>query len=463
MHTRMNFKGKLLAIEGGVAKIGFSAGTPNLHSLMFNKDKKFIFEVLEKNGPKSVRAIALTDVDGLPAGEALFGKNEPISVNVSPKILGRMFDLFGNPIDNHDFKSDESLPIILKEKESLPVDKIYDGVKTGEFLETGIKVIDLLTPIAKGDKVGLFGGAGVGKTVLITELMHNFSLKKVGYSVFAGVGERIREGNDLYLSLKSLKVLPDTALYFGEMDKVAGARFRVGLSAVTAARYLAKKTKKDMLFFVDNIFRYAMAGMEVGAVLGKVPSELGYQATLEKDLAALEERIEHSRKMSITAIQAVYVPADDLTDPAVVTIFSHLDVSLVLSRNQAEKGIFPAVDVLRSNSLTLDRDVVGDRHFKIASDVKKIFQRYQDLSHIISILGVGELSAKDRLIAERAEKLQRFLTQPFFVGVSFHGRKGVYVSLKDTLDGCERILKGEFDDIDASKFYMIGAINDIKK
>lgn len=459
----MIIRGKLLALQGGVAEVSFIKKSPNVNSILMTRDKKFIFEVVEKSSPNVIRAIALKDVDGLSQGAEMISENKPLSVAVSPEILGRMFDLFGNPIDSLSFKAKADIPITTKESAALPLEEILSSDKEEKILETGIKVIDLLAPLTKGNKVGLFGGAGVGKTVLITELIHNFSLKKAGYSVFAGVGERIREGNDLYISLKDLKVLPDTALYFGEMDKTAGARFRVGLSAATAARYLANETKKEVLLFMDNIFRYAMAGMEIGAILGKVPSELGYQATLEKDLAEVEEKISHDGNTSLTSVQAVYVPADDLTDPAVVTIFSHLDVSLVLSRNQAEKGIFPAVDILRSSSLSLDRDIVGDRHFKIASEVKSIFQKYQDLSHIISILGVGELSKDDRLVAERAEKLQRFLTQPFFVGTSFHGRRGVYVPLEDTLTGCEEIVAGKTDEIDLSKFYMIGALTDIKK
>jgi F-type H+-transporting ATPase subunit beta len=367
-----------------------------------------------------------------------------------------MFNVFGEPIDNRAFQVEEERGIFQEKKE-----KEDREFTQGEVLETGIKVIDLLTPFRKGDKIGLFGGAGVGKTVLIQELIHNIALKKQGFSVFAGIGERIREGNDLYLTLKDLGVLENTVLYFGEMDKPAGARFRVGLSAITAAEYLREKTQKDILFFVDNIFRYAMAGMEIGAVLGKVPSELGYQATLERDLAEIEERIKSSSDGSITSVQAVYVPADDITDPAVVTIFSHLDASLVLSRSVAEKGIYPAVDVLRSSSVNLDKEIVGKKHYEIALRVKEIFQEYQDLFHIIAILGIEELSRKDKIIVKRAERLQRFLSQPFFVTEKFSGRKGVYVPLEKTLDGCERILKGEFDEVDPEKLYMIGSIDDL--
>jgi len=310
--------------------------------------------------------------------------------------------------------------------------------------------------------VGLFGGAGVGKTILITELIHNIALKKMGYSVFAGIGERIREGNDLYLTLKNLNVLKNTALYFGEMDKSPGARSRVGLASVAAAEFIRDKMKKDVFLFIDNVFRYTMAGMEIGAILGKVPSELGYQATLEYDLALLQERIRMNKNNTITSLQAVYVPADDLTDPAVISIFSYLDTSLVLSRDVAKKGIYPAVDVLRSHSLDIDKEIIGERHFEIASRVKKIFQKYQDLSHIIAILGIEELSRTDRIIAKRAERLQRFLTQPLFVTEAFNDKKGVYVPLKKTLDGCEKILNGDLDDVELEKFYMIGSIDKIK-
>ena len=327
------------------------------------------------------------------------------------------------------------------------------------MLFRSIKVIDLLTPFRLGDKIGLFGGAGVGKTILITELIHNIAFKKIGYSVFAGIGERIREGNDLYITLKNLKILENTALYFSEMDKPPGARARVGLSAVTAAEFLRDRMNKDIFFFIDNIFRYTMAGMEVGAILGKVPSELGYQATLEHDLALLQERIRRAgANNTITSLQAVYVPADDLTDPAVVSIFSHLDASLVLSRDVAAKGIYPAVDVLRSHSLGLDKEIISERHFMITSEVKMIFQKYQELSHIIAILGIDELSRTDRIIAKRAERLQRFLTQPLFVTEAFNNKKGVYVPLEKTLEGCEKILNGDFDDVELEKLYMIGSI-----
>lgn len=448
--------GKIISLQRQVAEVYFEKSLPRIHNLLYTKDKKVFFEVTEVRSKKIVRAISLTSLEGIERETELIDSGKPLSINLSPDILGRMFDVFGNPIDNKPFEGREERPIFKERKEK--VEAIESSI-----LETGIKVIDLLTPFKRGDKIGLFGGAGVGKTVLITELMHNISLKKLGYSVFGGIGERIREGNELYLTLRELGTLKDTVLFFGEMDKPAGARFRVGLSAVTAAEYLRERTGKDILFFVDNIFRYAMAGMEVGAILGKVPSELGYQPTLERDVAELEERINSTEKGSITSVQAVYVPADDITDPAVVTIFSHLDASLVLSRAIAEKGIYPAVDPLSSRSVNLDKEIVGERHYKIASKVKKIFQRYKDLFHIIAILGIEELSREDRLIAMRAERLQRFLTQPLFATERYNNRKGVYVPLEKTLDGCERIINGELDKVDPMRLYMIGEIEEALK
>lgn len=447
--------GIITTIKGGVAEIFFETNTPLPHSVLQSQKNKALFEVIEQKDPQTIRAIALSPVEGVERGEKITQIAAQLEVSLSKKILGRMFDLFGSPIDAKPFSPTEKLPVFKTEKSTIleePQEKI---------IETGIKVIDLLVPLGQGDKMGFFGGAGVGKTILITELIHNISLKKLGYSVFAGIGERIREGNDLYYSLNRLGTLSNTALYFGEMDKPPGIRFRVGLSAVRAAAFLRDSFKKDVFLFIDNIFRYAMAGMEVGAILGKVPSELGYQATLEKDLAELEEKINVTPDGAITSLQAVYVPADDLTDPAVVTIFSHLDSALVLSRSIAEKGIYPAVDVLRSRSLNLDPAIVGKKHYEVASKVKEYFQKYQDLSHIIAILGIDELSQQDRLIAKRAERLQRFLTQPLFVGSQFNGREGVYVPLEKTIEGCAKILEGKLDNVELNKLYMIGSLDNL--
>ncbi|HDH31725.1 MAG TPA: F0F1 ATP synthase subunit beta [Candidatus Wolfebacteria bacterium] len=451
-----NIQGTIIAIKGGVAEIIFERNMPPIHSLLESKRQKALFEVVERKDFKTVRVIALSSLESVERGEEVFEVSEEISVFLNKNILGRMFDLFGYPIDGKPFKNGRPFPLYENKKA-----QTNDLKRSGKILETGIKVIDLLTPFRLGDKIGLFGGAGVGKTILITELIHNIALKKIGYSVFAGIGERIREGNDLYFTLKKLKVLENTALYFGEMDKPPGARARVGLSSVAAAEFLRDEMNKDIFLFIDNIFRYTMAGMEIGAILGKVPSELGYQATLEHDLALLQERIRANADNTITSLQAVYVPADDLTDPAVVSIFSHLDASLVLSRDIAEKGIYPAVDVLRSRSLGLDKEIISERHFMAASEVKAIFQKYQELSHIIAILGIDELSRTDRIIAKRAERLQRFLTQPLFVTEAFNNKKGVYMPLEKTLEGCEKILNGDFDDVELEKFYMIGSIDEI--
>jgi F-type H+-transporting ATPase subunit beta len=448
-----NQTGKITSIKGSAVEITFPKKVPPIHTLLSDESRKEFFEILEMKNLQTARALALSSIENVKRNSAINSLGKEISVKLSDEILGRMFDVFGRPIDGK--------KAVFKEEEPLfgPVpEAIYGEDKGSRLLETGIKFLDLLIPIRMGDKVGFFGGAGVGKTIVVTELINNISLKKMGYSVFAGIGERIREGNDLYRTLKNLDILKDTALYFGEMDKSAGVRARVALSAVTACRYLRDSRKKDVFLFVDNIFRYALAGMEIGAMLGKVPSELGYQATLEEDMAEFQERIDVTDKGAITSFQAVYVPADDLTDPAVVTTFSHLSGALVLSRSIAEKGIYPAADPLKSYSIALDKDIVGERHYKIAGDVKSVFQRYQELASIIEILGIEELSPEDRLIAKRAERIQRFLTQPFFVTQSFSGQKGVYVPLKKTLDGCERILSGEFDDVELNKLYMIGAL-----
>jgi F-type H+-transporting ATPase subunit beta len=457
--------GTITALGGGVVEITFADTLPPLHSLLACKHKDIFFEPLEKKDLKTLRAVALSSLEGVARGEEVVMVRPELSAPMGPEILGRMFDVFGNPTDNKPFETAGRRHSIFGEKKK----KSLDQVSSGAILETGIKVLDLLTPFRVGSKIGFFGGAGVGKTVLVTELMHNIALKENGYSVFAGVGERIREGNDLYSTLAELDILKNSVLYFGEMDKPPGVRARVGLLAVTAAEFLSRHgaaggKAKDVFLFIDNIFRYSMAGMEIGAMLGKVPSELGYQATLDYDMALLQERIQPGNGASITSVQAVYVPADDLTDPGVVSIFAHLDASLVLSREVAEKGIYPAVDTLRSNSVVLSADIVGKRHFDIAQRVKAIFQKYKELSHIIAILGIDELSQEDRIIAKRAERLQRFLTQPFFVTSSFNheNKKGAYVPLEKTLGGCEKIANGQFDDVDIAKFYMIGGIEDLQ-
>jgi F-type H+-transporting ATPase subunit beta len=448
--------GIVTSIIGGVAEVYFEEGIlPKTHTILTTKDGAVQFEVLEKKTPSVVKVVSLSPLEGVSRGSEIINTNETISVRLDKDIMGRMFDVFGEPIDNKPFHGKKYQLFATSEQKT-------SRINAPKIIETGIKIIDLLTPLRYGDKIGLFGGAGVGKTVLITELIHNIALKKIGHSVFAGIGERTREGNELYFTLQNLDVLKDLVIYCGEMDKSPGIRSRIGFASVKAAEYLRDSMDKNVFLFVDNIFRYAMAGMEIGAMLGKVPSELGYQATLEKDVAALEERIGSTSKNSITSIQAVYVPADDLTDPAVATIFSHLDANLVLSRSIAEKGIYPAVDVLRSRSLAMDKEILGEKHFSIASQIKELFQKYQELSHIIAILGIDELSRADRTIAQRAERLQRFLTQPLFTTTSFNKNKGRYVSLADTISGCEEILNGKADKIEPEKLYMIGSLSEIQ-
>jgi len=454
----MNIIGKVLSIKGSSAvEVYFEETIPPIHSLLKAEKSGAIFEIIEIKSQNIANLIVLTNIGKTEEGELVVYEGQEVSVKLNENILGRIFDFFGNPLDNKEFKNTKKYPLF--EKKEI---KEYGGkIKKNEILETGIKVIDLLTPFRKGDKIGLFGGAGVGKTVLITELIHNLSLKKIAYSVFAGVGERIREGNDLYETLKRVGVLDDVAIYLGQMDASAGTRMRAAFSAVTASKFLMNKYNKDSFLFIDNIFRYALAGMEVGATLEKNPSELGYQATLDKDLSQLQEKIKGNDYNSITSLQAVYVPADDITDPAVVSIFSHLDASLVLSREIAKKGIYPAVDVLHSHSLGINRNLVGEEHYKTAKKVKAIFQKYQDLLLIINILGMEELSHEDKQIAKRAERLQRYLTQPFFTTESFNSKKGVYVPVETTIQDCNRIISGEFDDIPVEEFYMIGSLDEI--
>lgn len=451
-----NQSGTLISINGGVAEIYFAEGElPAPHTILATPDSHTLFEVVEKKSAHVVKTIALSILDGISRNSEIINTKEIISVKLNKDIMGRMFDLFGNSLDNKEFKG-ELYPIFSPSQEKTT------RIDSPKMIETGIKIIDLLTPLRYGDKIGLFGGAGVGKTILITELIHNIALKKIGNSVFAGIGERSREGNELYFTLQALDVLKNLVIYCGEMDEPPGVRSRVGFSAAKAAQYLRDTMDKDVFLFVDNIFRYAMAGMEIGAMLGKVPSELGYQTTLEKDIAMFEESVSSTSKNSITSIQAVYVPADDLTDPAVTTIFSHLDANLVLSRSIAEKGIYPAVDILRSRSLAMDKDILGVRHFEVATKIKELFQKYQELSHIIAILGIDELSRNDRTIAQRAERLQRFLTQPLFTTSSFNKNKGKYVTLEQTISGCEQIIEGKADKIEPDKLYMIGALSDIQ-
>ncbi|MCA9357917.1 F0F1 ATP synthase subunit beta [Candidatus Kaiserbacteria bacterium] len=451
--------GIVTAIKGGVVDITCAGALPPVHALLKTAGQGTLLEVIEQSSATSVRAIALSRLSYVKRGEAVVLTDEVLQTAVGDAMLGHAFNIFGEPIDGTEVVLHDSRPL---HGSPLTWNAQQAHAKT-TVLETGIKIIDVLTPFRSNDRVGLFGGAGVGKTILMTELIHNSALADSSAAVFAGIGERIREGNDLLTILAELDILHKTSLYFGEMDKGPGVRSRTGLAAVTASEYIRDVLDKDVFLFIDNIFRHAMAGMEVGSMLGHIPSELGYQATLEQEISALQERIRGNGRRHITSLQTVYVPADDITDPAVAAIFAHLDTSIVLSRDIAAKGIYPAIDVLRSSAHALDRDIVGDRHYEIASDIRTLYQKYEELSHIIAILGIDELPKADQLAAKRAERLQRFMTQPLHVTEHFSGEPGVSVSLEEALDGCERILQGECDDWSLEDVYMIGALPKRKK
>jgi len=408
-------------------------------------------------GDNIVRCVSLASTDGLVRGMKAVDTGTSITVPVGEQVLGRVFDLQGRPIDaKGDVPSEnQRLPI------HRPAPSFEDQATSAEMFETGIKVIDLLEPYVKGGKVGMFGGAGVGKTVIIQELIHNIATEHGGYSVFCGVGERTREGNDLWLEMTESGVINRTAMVFGQMNEPPGARLRVALSGLTMAEYFRDEEGQDVLIFIDNIFRFVQAGMEVSALLGRMPSAVGYQPTLGTEMGQLQERITSTRKGSITSVQAIYVPADDLTDPAPATTFSHLDATTVLSRQIAELGLYPAVDPLDSTSRILDPGVVGEEHYSIARTVQKILQRYKDLQDIIAILGIDELSEEDKRTVQRARKIQRFLSQPFFVAEAFTGKPGKYVKIEDTIKGFRMIIDGELDHIGEQMFYMAGGIDEV--
>ena len=416
-----------------------------------------VCEVQQHLGDDRVRAVAMDTTDGLARGLEVVDTGAPISVPVGEATLGRIFNLLGEPIDHL-----EDLPAGVERR---PIHRdapdVADLTPSTEMFETGIKVIDLLAPYAKGGKVGLFGGAGVGKTVLIQELIRNIATQHGGYSVFAGVGERTREGNDLYREMTESGVIAKTVMVFGQMNEPPGARLRVGLTGVTMAEYFRDEEGKDVLFFVDNIFRFTQAGSEVSALLGRMPSAVGYQPTLSTEMGALQERITTTKRGSITSVQAIYVPADDLTDPAPATAFSHLDATTVLERSIAELGIYPAVDPLASTSRILDPAIVGEQHYQVARTVQRILQRYKDLQDIIAILGMDELSEDDKVTVSRARKIQRFLSQPFFVAEAFTGTPGKYVKLEDTVSSFQRIVNGELDELPEQAFYMKGGIDEV--
>ena len=453
--------GKITQVTGAVVDVAFSDGSiPSIYNALkitnpaiSDQEGNLIVEVAQHLGENTVRCIAMDGTDGLVRGMDAVDTGEGITVPVGVETLGRILNVIGEPID-------EGPPIQAKTRLPIhrPAPAFADQETQVQAFETGIKVVDLLAPYSRGGKIGLFGGAGVGKTVILMELIHNVALKHGGYSVFGGVGERTREGNDLWLEMKESGVLNKAALVYGQMSEPPGARARVGLSALTLAEYFRDEEGKDVLLFIDNIFRFTQANSEVSTLLGRMPSAVGYQPTLSTDLGELEERITSTRKGSITSVQAIYVPADDLTDPAPATTFAHLDATTVLSRQIAELGIYPAVDPLDSTSRILDPRVLGEEHYQVARQIQVILQRYKDLQDIIAILGMDELSEEDKLAVARARKIQRFLSQPFHVAEAFTGTPGVYVQLQDTIKAFKEIVDGKHDDIPEQAFYMVGTI-----
>jgi len=449
-------KGKISQVIGPVVDVEFGDNLPKIYDALeikTEKGEKLVLEVHQHLGGSKVRAVSMGSTDGLRRGMDVSDTGMTIKVPVGSQTLGRMFNLLGEPIDGLPAFEAEHLRAIHRE-----APKFEDQSTQAEILETGIKVIDLICPFVKGGKVGLFGGAGVGKTVVIQELIRNIAQEHGGYSIFAGVGERTREGNDLYHEMKQSGVLDKTALVFGQMNEPPGARQRVALSALAMAEYFRDDENRDVLLFIDNIFRFTQAGSEVSALLGRIPSAVGYQPTLAEEMGRLQERITSTKNGSITSVQAVYVPADDLTDPAPATTFGHLDSTVVLSRGLSELGIYPAVDPLDSSSTILDPKIVGEEHYEVARGVQKVLQRYKDLQDIIAILGMEELSDEDKVIVARARKIQKFLSQPFFVAEQFTGTPGKYVKLQDTIKGFKMILNGELDEIAEQEFYMKGMI-----
>ena len=451
----MTTQGKIKRIIGPVVDVEFEGQIPDIYSALtvMNGDKRIVLETEQHIGGNTVRAVAMDSTDGLSRGMEVTDTKAPISVPVGKATLGRIFNVLGDTIDDGKEVGAATRSPIHRKAPSY----VSQATKV-EILETGIKVIDLICPVLKGGKVGLFGGAGVGKTVVIQELIHNIASNHGGYSVFAGVGERTREGNDLYHEMKESGVLDKVAMVFGQMNEPPGARMRVALSGLTMAEYFRDQEGKDVLFFIDNIFRFTQAGSEVSALLGRIPSAVGYQPTLATEMGNLQERITSTDKGSVTSVQAVYVPADDLTDPAPATTFSHLDSTVVLNRSLSEIGIYPAVDPLDSSSTILDPNIVGKDHYDVAREVQRVLQRYKDLQDIIAILGMEELSEDDRALVVRARKVQIFLSQPFFVAEQFTGSKGAYVPLKETIRSFKEILEGKHDSKAESEFYMKGAL-----
>ena len=451
--------GTISQIIGVVVDVQFKENIPAIYNALetpMPDGRTLTLEVQQHLGADMVRTIAMSTTDGLERGAEVTDTGAPISVPVGPETLGRMYDVTGQPIDGKEAtKTKKTYPIHRKAPD------FTSQSTTSEILETGIKVVDLICPFLKGGKIGLFGGAGVGKTVIIQELIRNIAQEHGGYSMFAGVGERTREGNDLYREMEESGVLDKTALVFGQMNEPPGARARVALTALSMAEYFRDEEGKDLLLFVDNIFRFTQAGSEVSALLGRMPSAVGYQPTLATEMGQLQERVTSTDKGSITSVQAVYVPADDLTDPAPATTFAHLDSTVVLARSLASLGIYPAVDPLDSSSTVLDPLVVGEEHYRTAQEVQNVLQRYKDLQDIIAILGMEELSDDDKLTVQRARKIQKFLSQPFFVAEQFTGMEGKYVKREDTVKGFREILDGKHDDVPEQAFYMKGSIDEV--
>ncbi|EAJ3173040.1 F0F1 ATP synthase subunit beta [Campylobacter coli] len=454
-------QGFISQVLGPVVDVDFNDYLPQINEAIVvnfeseGKKQKLVLEVAAHLGDNRVRTIAMDMTDGLVRGLKAEALGAPISVPVGEKVLGRIFNVTGDLIDEGEEISFDKKWAIHREP---PV--FEDQSTKSEIFETGIKVVDLLAPYAKGGKVGLFGGAGVGKTVIIMELIHNVAFKHSGYSVFAGVGERTREGNDLYNEMKESNVLDKVALCYGQMNEPPGARNRIALTGLTMAEYFRDEMGLDVLMFIDNIFRFSQSGSEMSALLGRIPSAVGYQPTLASEMGKFQERITSTKKGSITSVQAVYVPADDLTDPAPATVFAHLDATTVLNRSIAEKGIYPAVDPLDSTSRMLDPQIIGEEHYKVARGVQSVLQKYKDLQDIIAILGMDELSEEDKLIVERARKIEKFLSQPFFVAEVFTGSPGKYISLEETIAGFKGILEGKYDHLPENAFYMVGNIDE---
>ncbi len=454
-------QGFISQVLGPVVDVDFNDYLPQINEAIIvnfeseGKKHKLVLEVAAHLGDNRVRTIAMDMTDGLVRGLKAEALGAPISVPVGEKVLGRIFNVTGDLIDEGEEISFDKKWAIHRDPPAFE-----DQSTKSEIFETGIKVVDLLAPYAKGGKVGLFGGAGVGKTVIIMELIHNVAFKHSGYSVFAGVGERTREGNDLYNEMKESNVLDKVALCYGQMNEPPGARNRIALTGLTMAEYFRDEMGLDVLMFIDNIFRFSQSGSEMSALLGRIPSAVGYQPTLASEMGKFQERITSTKKGSITSVQAVYVPADDLTDPAPATVFAHLDATTVLNRAIAEKGIYPAVDPLDSTSRMLDPNIIGEEHYKVARGVQSVLQKYKDLQDIIAILGMDELSEEDKLVVERARKIEKFLSQPFFVAEVFTGSPGKYISLEDTIAGFKGILEGKYDHLPENAFYMVGNIDE---